>query len=48
MVVFIEVLQVRGIYRAKKQQASGPRGICPVFLLSYPKVISYVQVLSSG
>ena len=33
---------VRGIYRARKQQTSGPRGIRPVLLSSSLKAVLYV------
>jgi hypothetical protein len=33
---------VRGIYRAKKQQTSGPRGVHLILLYSGPKANSYV------
>jgi hypothetical protein len=34
--------RVRGIYRARKQQTSGPRGFRPVLLYNDPKAVSYV------
>jgi hypothetical protein len=37
---------VKGIYKAKKQQMSGPRGVHLVLLHSGPKAVSYVQVLT--
>jgi hypothetical protein len=41
-------MELRGIYMAKKQCTSGPRGIRLVLLLSVPNAISYFQVLPNG
>jgi hypothetical protein len=39
---------VRGIYKAKKQRMSGPKGVHLVLLHSGPKAVSYIHVLTRG
>jgi hypothetical protein len=34
--------RVRGIYRAKKQWMSGPKGVRPVLFHSGPKAVLYI------